>query len=39
MDKNPTEYHIPLTLSGAKLEKKRKMCHASIMGQVEGGDE
>lgn len=35
--KYPTEHRIPLTLSGAKLEKKRKMCHASIMGQVERG--
>lgn len=35
MDKNPTEHRIPLTLSRPKLELKRKMCHASIMGQVE----
>lgn len=36
--KNPMEHHIPLTLSGAKLKKKkRKMCHVSIMGHVERG--
>lgn len=35
--KNPMEHYIPLTLSGAKLKKKRKMCHVSVMGHVERG--